>query len=139
MPAEEDEPQAAGVTSFNTPKAGVRTCPLRPPFAARATVGGVEAANCRQRLGHRHDGEGAWRALDMAKLAIGSFGALAAIASVSFKLIARWRRRPTKEDGSGFAQAPASSVSRTWWSFGRGLMAADPPLTSVYHCIKMEL
>ena len=85
--------------------------PLDPPFAARATVGGVIAANCsgpRRRLyGTARDmvigmtfatlegklvSSGGMvvknvAGLDMAKLMIGSFGTLAAIASVNFKLI----------------------------------------------------
>jgi glycolate oxidase FAD binding subunit len=85
--------------------------PLDPPFADRATVGGVIAANTagpRQRLyGTARDlvigmtfatVEGKLvksggmvvknvAGLDMAKLMIGSFGTLAAIVSVNFKLI----------------------------------------------------
>ena len=84
--------------------------PLDPPFASSATVGGVIAANCggpRRRLyGTARDVvigmqfatlEGKLvqtggmvvknvAGLDMAKLMIGSFGTLAAIASVNFKL-----------------------------------------------------
>jgi len=84
--------------------------PLDPPFAATATVGGVVAANCsgpRRRLygtardliiGMRfatlegklvHSGGMVVKnvaGLDMAKLMIGSFGTLAAIAVVNFKL-----------------------------------------------------
>jgi glycolate oxidase FAD binding subunit len=84
--------------------------PLDPPFAANATVGGVVAANCngpRRRLyGTARDMvigmhfatlEGKLvqsggmvvknvAGLDMAKLMIGSFGTLAAIAVVNFKL-----------------------------------------------------
>src|SRR5580658_6473778 len=84
--------------------------PLDPPFAAGATVGGVIAANCsgpRRRLyGTARDLvigmqfatlEGKLvksggmvvknvAGLDMAKLMIGSFGTLADIASVNFKL-----------------------------------------------------
>jgi glycolate oxidase FAD binding subunit len=84
--------------------------PLDPVFAARATVGGVIAANCsgpRRRLyGTARDLvigmqfatlEGKLvqsggmvvknvAGLDMAKLMIGSFGTLAAIATVNFKL-----------------------------------------------------
>lgn len=84
--------------------------PLDPPFAARSTVGGVVASNCsgsRRRLyGTARDMvigmtfatvEGKLvesggmvvknvAGLDMAKLMIGSFGTLAAIASVNFKL-----------------------------------------------------
>jgi glycolate oxidase FAD binding subunit len=85
--------------------------PLDPPFADSATVGGVVAANCsgpRRRLyGSARDLvigmrfatlEGALvdtggmvvknvAGLDMAKLMIGSFGTLAAIAVVNFKLL----------------------------------------------------
>ncbi|HUB78014.1 MAG TPA: FAD-binding protein [Bryobacteraceae bacterium] len=85
--------------------------PLDPPFAATATVGGVVAANCsgpRRRLyGTARDLvigmtfatlEGKLvqsggmvvknvAGLDMAKLMIGSFGTLAAIAVVNFKLL----------------------------------------------------
>jgi glycolate oxidase FAD binding subunit len=85
--------------------------PLDPPFASAATVGGVIAANCsgpRRRLyGTARDAtigmtfatlEGKLvrtggmvvknvAGLDMAKLMIGSFGTLAAIASVNFKLV----------------------------------------------------
>lgn len=85
--------------------------PLDPPFAARATVGGIIAANTsgpRRRLyGSARDLVIGMRfatlegklvqsggmvvknvaGLDMAKLMIGSFGTLAAIASVNFKLI----------------------------------------------------
>jgi glycolate oxidase FAD binding subunit len=84
--------------------------PLDPPFATHATVGGVIAANCsgpRRRLyGTARDLvigmqfatlEGKLvqsggmvvknvAGLDMAKLMIGSFGTLAAIATVNFKL-----------------------------------------------------
>ena len=84
--------------------------PLDPPFAANATVGGVMAANCsgpRRRLyGSARDLvigmkfatlEGklvsaggmvvkSVAGLDMAKLMIGSFGTLAAIAVVNFKV-----------------------------------------------------
>ncbi|HLK67652.1 MAG TPA: FAD-binding protein [Bryobacteraceae bacterium] len=85
--------------------------PLDPPFAACATVGGVVAANCsgpRRRLygsardlvigmqfatleGKLVDCGGMVvknvAGLDMAKLMIGSFGTLAAIAVVNFKLV----------------------------------------------------
>ena len=85
--------------------------PLDPPFAARATVGGVIAANSsgpRRRLyGTARDLVIGMRfatlegklvqsggmvvknvaGLDMAKLMIGSFGTLAAIAVVNFKLL----------------------------------------------------
>jgi glycolate oxidase FAD binding subunit len=85
--------------------------PLDPPFADSATVGGVVAANCsgpRRRLyGAARDLVIGMRfatlegklvdtggmvvknvaGLDMAKLMIGSFGTLAAIAVVNFKLI----------------------------------------------------
>lgn len=85
--------------------------PLDPPFAAQATVGGVVAANLsgpRRRLyGTARDLVIGMRyatlegkliqsggmvvknvaGLDMAKLMIGSFGTLAAITSVNFKLI----------------------------------------------------
>jgi glycolate oxidase FAD binding subunit len=84
--------------------------PLDPPDAARATVGGVIASNCsgpRRRLfgtardmvigmtfatveGKLVDSGGMVvknvAGLDMAKLMIGAFGTLAAIASVNFKL-----------------------------------------------------
>ena len=84
--------------------------PLDPPFAARATVGGVIAANCsgpRRRLYGTARGMGIGMqiatlegklvqsggmvvknvaGLDMAKLMIGSFGKLAAITAVNFKL-----------------------------------------------------
>lgn len=83
--------------------------PLDPPFAEAATVGGVVAANCsgpRRRLyGTARDCVIGMRfatlegrlvesggmvvknvaGLDMAKLLVGSFGTLAAIASVNFK------------------------------------------------------
>ena len=86
------------------------TIPLDPPFAAEATVGGVVAANTcgpRRRLyGTARDMIIGMKfatlagkiiqsggmvvknvaGLDMAKLMIGSFGTLAAIASVNFKL-----------------------------------------------------
>jgi glycolate oxidase FAD binding subunit len=85
--------------------------PLDPPFADTATVGGVVAANCsgpRRRLygtardliigmqfatleGNLVDTGGMVvknvAGLDMGKLMIGSFGTLAAIASVNFKLL----------------------------------------------------
>ncbi len=85
--------------------------PLDPPFADAATVGGVVAANCsgpRRRLyGTARDLVIGMRfatlegklvdtggmvvknvaGLDMAKLMIGSFGTLAAIAVVNFKLL----------------------------------------------------
>jgi glycolate oxidase FAD binding subunit len=85
--------------------------PLDPPFADRATVGGVVAANCsgpRRRLcgtardmvigmkfatvtGKLVDSGGMVvknvAGLDMAKLIIGSFGTLAALAAVNFKLV----------------------------------------------------
>lgn len=85
--------------------------PLDPPFASGATIGGVVAANCsgpRRRLyGTARDlvigmkfatvegklvSSGGMvvknvAGLDMAKLMIGSFGTLAAIASVNFKVI----------------------------------------------------
>ncbi len=85
--------------------------PLDPPFAESATVGGVVAANCsgpRRRLhgsardlvigmrfatleGKLVDSGGMVvknvAGLDMAKLMIGSFGTLAAIAVVNFKLL----------------------------------------------------
>jgi glycolate oxidase FAD binding subunit len=85
--------------------------PLDPPFAESATVGGVVAANCsgpRRRLyGSARDLVIGMRfatlegklvdtggmvvknvaGLDMAKLMIGSFGTLAAIAVVNFKLL----------------------------------------------------
>lgn len=85
--------------------------PLDPPFASRATVGGVIAANCsgsRRRLyGTARDLVIGMRfatvegklvqsggmvvknvaGLDMSKLMIGSFGTLAAIAVVNFKLL----------------------------------------------------
>jgi glycolate oxidase FAD binding subunit len=84
--------------------------PLDPPFAAKATVGGVIAANCsgpRRRLygtardmvigmrfatleGKLVDSGGMVvknvAGLDMAKLMIGAFGTLAAVATVNFKL-----------------------------------------------------
>ena len=87
-----------------------QTIPLDPPFFDKATVGGVVASNCsgpRRRLyGTARDLvigmtfatlEGKLvqsggmvvknvAGLDMAKLMIGSFGTLAAIASVNFKL-----------------------------------------------------
>ena len=90
--------------------------PLDPPFSAGATVGGVVASNSsgpRRRLyGTARDLvigmqfatlEGKLvqsggmvvknvAGLDMAKLMIGSFGTLAAIAVVNFKLHARRRR-----------------------------------------------
>ena len=85
--------------------------PLDPPFAENATVGGVIAANCsgpRRRLyGTARDMVIGMRfatlegklvqsggmvvknvaGLDMAKLMIGSFGTLAALAVVNFKLV----------------------------------------------------
>lgn len=85
--------------------------PLDPPFAASATVGGVVAANCsgpRRRLYGAardmvigmefatlegkvvHSGGMVVKnvaGLDMAKLMIGSFGTLAAITVVNFKLV----------------------------------------------------
>jgi glycolate oxidase FAD binding subunit len=107
--------------------------PLDPPFAATATVGGVIAANCsgpRRRLyGTARDLvigmtfatlEGKLvqsggmvvknvAGLDMAKLMIGSFGTLAAIATVNFKLL------PAPEEEQSFllpypAAADAASV-----------------------------
>ena len=107
--------------------------PLDPPFAATATVGGVVAANCsgpRRRLyGTARDLvigmtfatlEGRLvqsggmvvknvAGLDMAKLMIGSFGTLAAIATVNFKLL------PAPEEEQSFllpypAAADAISV-----------------------------
>jgi glycolate oxidase FAD binding subunit len=85
--------------------------PLDPPFADRATVGGVVAANCsgpRRRLygtardmiigmkfatvaGKLVDSGGMVvknvAGLDMAKLIVGSFGTLAALAVVNFKVV----------------------------------------------------
>jgi glycolate oxidase FAD binding subunit len=88
-----------------------QTVPLDPPYFASATVGGVIAANCsgprRKLYGTARDfvigmqfATAAGRlvssggmvvknvaGLDMAKLMIGSFGTLAAIAVVNFKLV----------------------------------------------------
>ena len=93
--------------------------PLDPPFSTSATVGGIVAANCsgpRRRLyGSARDMVIGMRfatlegklvdsggmvvknvaGLDMAKLMIGSFGTLAAIATVNFKLIPAPSREQT--------------------------------------------
>ena len=106
--------------------------PLDPPFADAATVGGVVASNCcgpRRRLyGSARDLVIGMRfatlegklvdtggmvvknvaGLDLAKLMIGSFGTLAAIASVNFKLIPQ----PAAERSFLLAfDSPAGAVS----------------------------